>query len=92
MSIRIRKATAPGRDNPLLERIELIAQQVGCVGFTANREGLAAINHEIDEKTGRLFGLPVFLVLPQKERVNAFWSARDLDEYLARFRLRKPNP
>lgn len=89
MVARAIKATAHGRDNELLERLELVAAQVGCSGFTVNKAGLAAINHELDEK-GRLFGLAVFCVLPQRERVRAYWSAQDLDEYLARFKLKAP--
>lgn len=87
MVARLKKATAPGRDNPLLERLELIAAQPGCAGFTVNRDGLEAIRSELDAH-GRLFGFGVFCVLPQRERVRAWWSAHDLDSYLARFKLK----
>lgn len=88
MVARRKKAVAPGRDNPLLEKLELVAQQTGCVGFVVNSAGLAAIRHELDPK-GHLFGFAIFCVLPQKERVRAYWDTRDLDAYLAKHKLRK---
>lgn len=89
MVARISKAVAPGRDNQLLERLELIAKQPLLAGFTVNREGLAAIQHEIDDR-GRLFGFAVFCVEPQRERVRAWWNPLHIDAYLARFKLKTP--
>lgn len=87
MVARNTKAIAPGRDNRLLDRIAKIAKQPLCAGFTVNREGLAAVRAELDDK-GRLFGFAIFCVEPQKQRVLAWWDARDLDTYLRRFKLK----
>lgn len=80
------KAKTFGRDDELIAKCETIAQQPMFAGWTVNREGLEAIKSEIDAK-GRFFGFAVFLVVPQHERVNAWWSSASLDRYLTRFKL-----
>lgn len=81
------KARTPARDDELIARMAVTAAQPGFCGFTVNREGLACIESELDDK-GRFMGFGIFCVVPQKERVRGWWAAGDLDNYLNQFKLK----
>jgi hypothetical protein len=72
------------RDDELIDRIELTAEQIGLVGFTFNREGYSAVKHVVDGLSMTCFGVRFWIVDNQKERARAFWEWKALDENLQR--------
>lgn len=77
------KATAPGRDNQLLAKLEIIASQPHVTGFIVNREGWEAVKTEVEAVTinnitrNMLFGVRVFKRYGQPQRcITEFNSTR----------------
>ena len=85
MVARSIKLQTPGRDNELVARCAEIAQQPMCCGFTVSKAGREALKDAIDPQ-GRLFGVAVFDVPGQPQRVRVWWKLPHLDRYLTRLR------